>query len=257
MKWILVVLMSCFAFNTILTAEPKTEEEKILYTLGMLLGRNLAGFHLTEKEIPFVLQGISAMATGQKPAVEMNSYGPKIQGWVADRRKKVESLDKAASVKEKEVGTAFLAKKAKESGIVKLPSGILYQMTKEGTGIYPKATDKVNVHYHGTLIDGTVFDSSVDRGKPISFGLNQVIKCWTEGMQKVKVGGKIKLFCPSDLAYGDRGSPPTIKPGATLIFDVELLAIETPPPAAKGPTFSVPAAKGKTLSVPANKKEKK
>ena len=96
---------------------------------------------------------------------------------------------------------------------------------KEGSGPKPAATDKVKVHYQGTLTDGTVFDSSIKRGEPATFPLNGVIKCWTEGLQEVKVGGKARLVCPANIAYGDRGSPPTIKPGATLVFDVELLEI--------------------------------
>ena len=108
---------------------------------------------------------------------------------------------------------------------MKTASGAIVTMIKEGTGSTPKAEDTVKVHYHGTLIDGTVFDSSVDRGIPATFPLANVIKCWTEGVQKIKVGGKAKLVCPADTAYGDRGSPPVIGPGATLVFEVELLEI--------------------------------
>jgi FKBP-type peptidyl-prolyl cis-trans isomerase FkpA len=126
---------------------------------------------------------------------------------------------------EKKAGTAFLTKAAAEPGAKKTESGAIVTSIKEGKGEQPKATDTVKVHYHGTLIDGTVFDSSVKRGEPATFPLNQVIKCWTEGLQLMKVGGKSKLVCPSAIAYGDRGSPPTIKPGATLVFEVELLEI--------------------------------
>ena len=107
----------------------------------------------------------------------------------------------------------------------------LYFEIKPGTGESPKATDTVKVHYHGTLRDGTVFDSSVDRGEPATFPLNRVIACWTEGVQKMKVGGKSKLICPASIAYGDRGAPPKIMPGAALVFEVELLGIEAPKPA--------------------------
>ncbi|MDH5252936.1 MAG: FKBP-type peptidyl-prolyl cis-trans isomerase, partial [Nitrospira sp.] len=125
----------------------------------------------------------------------------------------------------KKAGAAFLTKAASEKGATKTESGIIITTMKAGSGATPKATDTVKVHYHGTLIDGTVFDSSVKRGEPATFPLNQVIKCWTEGVQQIKVGGKSRLVCPSDLAYGERGSPPVIKPGATLIFEVELLEI--------------------------------
>ena len=124
-----------------------------------------------------------------------------------------------------EVGKAFEEKAAAEEGAVKTESGAIVIAMTEGTGPTPKTTDTVKVHYHGTLIDGSVFDSSVDRGIPATFPLGNVIKCWTEGLQKVKVGGKARLVCPADVAYGDRGSPPRIKPGATLVFEVELLEI--------------------------------
>ena len=124
--------------------------------------------------------------------------------------------------------TFFTENKAKE-GVIELPSGVQYKMMKEGTGAYPKVTDSVTVHYKGTLLDGKVFDSSIDRGKPITFPLNQVIKGWTEGMQKCKLGGKIQLFIPSELAYGEKTTGP-IPGGSALIFEVELLKIEAAAP---------------------------
>ena len=120
---------------------------------------------------------------------------------------------------------AELAKAAAEPGVKKTASGALVTTIKEAKGPSPKASDTVKVHYTGTLTDGTVFDSSVQRGQPATFPLGNVIKCWTEGVQEIKVGGKSKLVCPANIAYGDRGSPPAIKPGATLIFEVELLEI--------------------------------
>jgi FKBP-type peptidyl-prolyl cis-trans isomerase len=132
----------------------------------------------------------------------------------------------AGAEDEKKASEPFLAKAAAESGAQKSASGLIYKETKAGTGESPKATDTVTVHYTGKLIDGTVFDSSVQRGQPASFPLNGVIKCWTEGVQKMKVGGKATLVCPSNIAYGDGGRPPQIKGGATLVFDVELIAIK-------------------------------
>ena len=119
----------------------------------------------------------------------------------------------------------FLAKAAQEEGAEQVASGMVYVELEKGSGPSPKASDKVKAHYHGTLIDGTVFDSSVDRGEPVIFPLTAVIPCWTEGLQKMAVGGKAKLICPSDIAYGDSGRPPAIPPGATLIFEVELIEI--------------------------------
>ncbi len=136
------------------------------------------------------------------------------------------SKNKQAAGENKMVGQEFLAKNADVEGVTTTASGLQYQVLQAGTGTeHPSATDRVKVHYHGTLIDGTVFDSSVDRGEPISFGLNQVISGWTEGLQLMVIGEKTRLFIPSDLAYGDRGAGALIGPGTTLIFDVELLGI--------------------------------
>ena len=129
---------------------------------------------------------------------------------------------------EKKASQGFLEKAAAEKGATKTASGLVVSTIKPGTGPSPKATDKVKVHYQGTLTDGTVFDSSIQRNQPATFPLNGVIKCWTEGVQLMKVGGKSRLVCPADLAYGDRGSPPKIKPGSTLVFEVELLEIVQP-----------------------------
>jgi FKBP-type peptidyl-prolyl cis-trans isomerase FkpA len=132
---------------------------------------------------------------------------------------------RAGVLEEKKKTDAFLAAAAKEPGAEKSPTGLIYISLKEGDGPTPKPTDRVKVHYEGSLIDGTVFDSSIKRGEPITFPLTGVIKCWTEGLQKMKVGGKAKLVCPSGIAYGDRGHPPQILPGAALVFNVELLEI--------------------------------
>ena len=154
-----------------------------------------------------------------KPAqVDLRAYGPKLQELQRSR-------GAAAAAQEKKAGEAVLAKAAGEKGASKTPAGAVVIPLRPGTGASPSASDKVKVHYHGTLTDGTVFDSSVQRGEPITFPLDGVIRCWTEGVQQMKVGGKARLVCPSDTAYGDRGAPPRIKPGATLVFEVELLEI--------------------------------
>ncbi len=196
---------------------PVTEEDKTLYALGLMLSRNLQAFELTPAELAFVVQGLSDGASGKTTAVKMEEYAPKVQ-----------ALGQAKSEKraqgEKAKGQAYVTAEAAKPGVSKTESGALYSETLAGTGASPAATDKVKVHYRGTLIDGTEFDSSIARGQPAEFPLNGVIKCWTEGLQKMKVGGKAKLVCPSDLAYGDRGRP-SIPPGATLLFEVELLEI--------------------------------
>ena len=122
-------------------------------------------------------------------------------------------------------GEKFLEDNGKKEGITTTASGLQYKVITEGTGAQPKATDQVSVNYRGTLVNGTEFDSSYKRGEPATFALNQVIPCWTEGVQRLKAGGKARLVCPSEIAYGDRGAPPTIPGGATLIFEVELIEV--------------------------------
>jgi FKBP-type peptidyl-prolyl cis-trans isomerase FkpA/FKBP-type peptidyl-prolyl cis-trans isomerase FklB len=149
-----------------------------------------------------------------------------VQQWMP----KIQELQRArvatVAAGERKAGEAFLAKAAQAPGATRTASGLVVTTIQAGTGDQPKATDRVKVHYHGTLADGSVFDSSVQRGQPAMFTLNAVIRCWTEGVQLMKVGGKSRLVCPPDLAYGDRGAPPKIKPGATLVFEVELLEIQ-------------------------------
>ena len=216
--WSLVVIVGGASAAVAAGPEPKTEDQKTLYAIGLVLSRNLAPFNLTEAELEYVKAGLSDGMNGKAQKVDLQAYGPKIQEMQKARMA-------AAAAGEKKAGQAFLDKAATEKGATKTASGLIITTTKAGTGASPKPTDKVKVHYTGTLTDGTVFDSSVQRNEPATFQLNQVIPCWTEGVQLMKVGGKAKLVCPSSIAYGDGGRPPTIKPGATLVFDVELLDI--------------------------------
>ena len=197
---------------------PKTDGDKTLYAIGVLVAKQLEVFSLKPEEFEMVKRGLVDAATGKKLAVEPEAHKDAINQ-LAQARMKV------TAEKQKEKSKEFLEKAAKEKGAQRSASGLIYVPIKEGTGAQPKETDTVKVHYTGTLIDGKVFDSSVKRGQPAEFGLNQVIKCWTEGVGKMKVGGKAKLICPADIAYGDQGRPPVIPGGATLVFEVELLEI--------------------------------
>jgi FKBP-type peptidyl-prolyl cis-trans isomerase FkpA len=211
-------------------AEPTTEEQKTVYALGLLLSQSVKTFDLTPEELALVQKGIADGVSKTPPTLNAEEYIPKVQALQQTR------LTAAA--------TAFMDKASKEPGVTKTASGMLIQHVKEGTGASPTASDQVKVHYEGRLVDGKVFDSSIQRGEPAEFPLNGVIPCWTEGVQTMKVGGKAKLTCPAELAYGPQGHPPAIPPQATLVFDVELLDI-VKPAAPAAPAAAPPPAKKK------------
>jgi FKBP-type peptidyl-prolyl cis-trans isomerase FkpA len=207
--------------------ELKTDQDKTLYAMGVVASKSFSEFNLTPKELEVVQRGMTDALTGKKPAVDMAVYEPKVQELAMARMK-------AAGEARKEKEKGVVAGYAKEKGAQTTPSGMVFIPMKEGTGASPKATDKVKVNYEGKLTSGSVFDSSYKRGQPAEFPLNQVISCWTEGVQKLKVGGKARLVCPPDIAYGAQGRPPVIPGNATLVFEVELLEIAPPAaPAAK------------------------
>lgn len=218
----------CFAIGLLSLAtpllaapqDPANDDQKTLYALGLAISQSLGTFSLSEAELDMVKNGLTDGVLKRPPKADLQTFGPKIQQLQQSRVALVAEGEKKA-------GAAFLTKAASEKGATKTESGIVITTIKPGTGATPKATDTVKVHYHGTLTDGTVFDSSIKRGEPATFPLDKVIKCWTEGVQQIKVGGKSRLVCPSNLAYGDAGSPPVIKPGSTLVFEVELLEVVT------------------------------
>jgi FKBP-type peptidyl-prolyl cis-trans isomerase len=197
---------------------PMTEEQKTLYALGMLMSNSLSTFDLKPEELEQVQKGLADGVGGVKGTLNPEEYIPKVQELQRTRMA-------AVSAKAAAAGVAFLDKASKEPGVTKTTSGMLIKHTLEGKGASPAATDQVKVNYEGRLIDGKVFDSSFKRGEPATFPLNGVIACWTEGVQAMKVGGKAQLTCPANLAYGAQGSPPTIPPESTLVFDVELIEI--------------------------------
>ncbi|MBI3548774.1 MAG: FKBP-type peptidyl-prolyl cis-trans isomerase [Elusimicrobia bacterium] len=196
---------------------PKNDNEKALYSLGAIMADNLTRYQLQPKEIPYVIAGLRNTLKGQKPGFDVMSYRPRLQQLHASR-------EYAKVLVKKKQGDAYIEKMAAMGGAKKLPSGAVVIVTKEGTGSNPAATDTVTVHYEGTYVDGAVFDSSIKRKRPAKFALNTVIKCWTEGIQQLKVGGKAKLGCPAESAYGDDGRN-EIPGGAALIYTVELLEV--------------------------------
>lgn len=195
-----------------------TEDDKTLYTLGQLISKNLEPFQLTPKELELVQVGLADGVSGKTPAVDVMKYAEKVQSLHNTRLA-------AMGAKEKAAGDAYLVKAAAEKGATKTATGLVMKTLTPGTGAAPGATDEVKVHYEGKLINGTIFDSSLQRGEPATFPLNGVIPCWTEALQLMKVGGKSRIVCPSTIAYGERGSPPQIHPNATLIFEVQLLDV--------------------------------
>ena len=193
--------------------------DKVSYALGLSLGQNMASSGVKTIEFDDLVAGMKAIMNKEKPAISFDEAQEVLNTFFAELEAKVAGQAKAE-------GEAFLAENAKREGVIVTGSGLQYEVLTAAEGKKPKATDKVKVHYEGTLIDGTVFDSSYRRGEAISFGLNQVIKGWTEGVQLMSIGSKYKFFIPYNLAYGERGAGAQIPPYAALIFTVELLDIE-------------------------------
>jgi len=201
--------------------EPTTEEQKTLYALGLAINQSLSNFTLSEAEFEIVKSGLIDGFTKRSPKVDLKAYGMKISELQLARATVIAEAEKKA-------GAVFLAKAAAEPGAKKTESGAILKTIKEGTGATPKITDMVKVHYQGTLIDGTVFDSTTNQSEPVMLRVNEMSKCWVEGIQHIKVGSKSRLVCPSSLGYRDKGLPPLIKPGATLVFEIELFEIIAP-----------------------------
>jgi FKBP-type peptidyl-prolyl cis-trans isomerase FkpA/FKBP-type peptidyl-prolyl cis-trans isomerase FklB len=219
MHWIVALALVLLVTPGPLAAqELKTDDDRALYAIGLFLSDRLAPFALTAAELELVKAGLTDGALGRERKLDPRAHAARIQQLQQARAMVVAAAEKKA-------GQAVLARAAAEPNARTTDSGLVIVTLAAGSGPSPRATDRVRVHYHGTLADGSVFDSSVQRGQPATFPLSGVIKCWTEGLQQMKVGGKSRLACPAELAYGDRGAPPRIKPGATLLFEVELLEI--------------------------------
>lgn len=212
-----LVLLS--ASSAVAATPPASEQDRIFHAIGQNVYRSLSVFNLSQAEFDQVIQGVTDSYHGKKSDIELSDYNAKIQELARTRRKQL-GEKQAAAAKE------FIEKAAQEKGAVKTSSGMVYLPLVEGSGNSPAAADTVKVNYRGTLVDGTEFDSSYKRGKPLEFRLDAVIKCWTEGVQKMKPGGKARFVCPANLAYGDNGVGEMILPGATLNFEVELLGVK-------------------------------
>ena len=192
--------------------------DKLSYAWGLAMGQQLRAMGVKDVNSEDFKDGVKVAFDGGKPAMEPSEAQKLINEYLEDLQKKAETAARAA-------GEKFLAENKKNEKVQETASGLQYVVEKEGTGAQPGAEDEVTVHYTGKLLDGTVFDSSVNRGEPATFPLNRVIKGWTEGVQLMKEGAKYTFFIPSDLAYGPQGVPNAIPPHSTLIFEVELIKV--------------------------------
>jgi len=200
--------------------------DKLSYALGLGIGRQLSQMGAADLNIDDFAQAVKDMIDGKEPQVATAEAQQIVEDFFRkqEERQRAEAAEKYKGAKSE--GEKYLSENAKKEGVVTLPSGLQYQVLKEGNGKSPKATDKVVCHYEGMLIDGTMFDSSVQRGEPATFPLNGVIAGWTEGLQLMKEGAKYRFFIPYQLGYGERGAGASIPPFATLVFDVELIEVK-------------------------------
>ena len=199
--------------------------DKVSYALGLGIGRQLSQMGAVELNIDDFAQAIKDVIAGEKLKVSDSEAQTIVQDFFKKQEEKQRAAAAEAGKAAREAGEKYLAENAKKEGVVTLPSGLQYKVLTEGSGKKPKATDKVKCHYEGMLIDGTLFDSSIQRGEPATFPLNGVIAGWTEGLQLMAEGSKYRLFIPYNLGYGERGAGASIPPYAALVFDVELIEV--------------------------------
>jgi FKBP-type peptidyl-prolyl cis-trans isomerase len=201
-----------------------TKVDSVSYLVGMNIGASIMK-DFSEANVSLLIKGLQDAMTKQAPMCS-DPGNEMLNNFFQQKQQLAQAEEEKNAMAYKQVGEEFLAKNAKKSGVKVTASGLQYEVLKEGKGERPVATSKVKVHYHGTTPEGVVFDSSVERGEPISFGLDQVIKGWTEGVQLMKVGAKYRFYIPQELAYGPSSPSPTIKPYMPLVFEVELIEIE-------------------------------
>jgi FKBP-type peptidyl-prolyl cis-trans isomerase FklB len=202
-----------------------SSQDSISYSIGLFMAQSLKQQGMTDLNNALLMQGMNDAMKNQPTKLTMDQAGQVMNTYQQKQYAVRNAENLKVSAENKKVGDAFLAGNKAKAGVTTTASGLQYSVEKEGTGVKPTATDRVKVHYTGRLLDGKVFDSSVERGTPAEFGVSEVIKGWTEALQLMPVGSKWKLYIPAELAYGDRGAGQDIKPGSTLMFDVELLDI--------------------------------
>ncbi len=227
LKLLSTIIGSLGLITTMAMAETlKTQEQKASYVIGIQLGKQLM-ISKDDIDLDAIKLGMQDIFSGTRPKLSNDEMRQAMMDYQESKKNKEIAMSSKFSNHNKKEGEAYLSKNKKKKDVVTLESGLQYKVVKSGKGkVSPKITDKVVTHYHGTLIDGTVFDSSYNRGQAVSFPVNAVIKGWTEALMKMKVGDRWQLVIPSNLAYGEQGAPPSIGPSATLIFDIELLEIK-------------------------------
>jgi len=218
MKKIILSLILLMGITSINAQNLNTEMEKVSYSLGVNVAKSVKNQGLTSIDSKAIAQAFTDVFEGNELKISEQESNLILQDYFGKLAKEAQSTNV-------EAGQKFLAENAKRDGVITTSTGLQYEVLVEGLGDFPKETDQVTVHYHGTLIDGTVFDSSVERGQPATFPVNGVIAGWVEALQLMRPGAKYKLFIPSNLAYGERGAGGSIGPNATLIFEVELISI--------------------------------
>jgi len=224
-KVFVLLLLSVFAVGSVSAEDTlKSKQEKLGYAIGMNIASNMKQQNV-DVDVDQLAAGLTAVLKGEKTVLSQEEMGQILMAYQQEMQMKQMAKAAEDAAKNEKLSQEFLSENGKKDGVVTLPSGLQYKIIKAGTGASPAATSKVQVHYRGSLIDGTEFDSSYKRGEPASFPVNGVIAGWTEALQLMKEGGQWQLVIPSDLAYGANGAPPMIPPNATLVFDVELLKI--------------------------------
>ncbi|HBR17399.1 MAG: hypothetical protein A3G39_03665 [Deltaproteobacteria bacterium RIFCSPLOWO2_12_FULL_43_16] len=229
MKLLLTAILGIALLTCQVSAAEKTtlksEKDKVSYSIGLSIGNNFKN-QSVDVDVDVLAKGVKDAISGNKPLMTEKEVQETMMAFQNEMKTKQAEHAKVLGGKNKKEGEAFLAENKKKEGVKTTASGLQYKVIKNGNGKKPKATDTVTVHYKGTLIDGTEFDSSYKRGEPTSFPVNQVIAGWTEALQLMNVGSKWQLFIPANLGYGDRGAGPQIGPNAALIFEVELISLK-------------------------------